>query len=66
MEAAGKGKYDEAHEICSRVEFKLRKNERVNRFLAPGARKPHKRDLPKLASDEFFRYGVNHYVKTRK
>lgn len=58
--------YDEAHDICSRVEFKLRKNERVKQFLAPGRRKIHKRDLPRLASDELFHYVVNHYVKTRK
>jgi hypothetical protein len=58
--------YDTAHEICSRVEFKLRKNQRLKRFLAPGRRKIHKRDLPKLASDEFFHYVVNHFVKTRE
>ena len=58
--------YDTAHEICSRVEFQLRKNKKVKMFLAPGRRKVHKRDLPKLASDELFEYVVNHYVKTRK
>ncbi len=28
--------YDTAHDICSRVEFHLRKNQRVKLFLAPG------------------------------
>jgi hypothetical protein len=58
--------YDTAHDICSRVEFHLRKNERVKLFLAPGRRKIHKGDLSKLASDELFQYVVNHHVKTRK
>src|SRR5438477_12528769 len=34
--------YDPAHEICSTVEFELRKNDRVKMFLAPGRRKLHK------------------------
>ena len=58
--------YDTAHEICSKVEFQLRKNKKVKLFLAPGRRKIHKRDLPKLASEELFEYVLNHYVKTRK
>ncbi len=58
--------YDTAHDVCSRVEFKLRKNQRVKLFLAPGRRKIHMRDLPRLASDDLFRYVVNHFVKTRK
>jgi hypothetical protein len=58
--------YDTAHDICSRVEFKLRKNERVKLFLAPGRRKLHKRDLPKLASEDFFNYVVHHFLKTRQ
>jgi hypothetical protein len=58
--------YDTAHEICSAVEFQLRKNDKVKMFLAPGRRKIHKRDLPKLAGEEFFQYVVNHHVKTRK
>jgi hypothetical protein len=58
--------YDTAHDICSRVEFHLRKNQRVKMFLAPGRRKIHKKDLPRLVSDDFFQYVVNHHVKTRK
>jgi hypothetical protein len=58
--------YDTAHDICSRVEFHLRKNQRVKMFLAPGRRKLHKKDLPKLASDELFGYVVQHHVRTRK
>jgi len=55
--------YDPAHEVCSAVEYDLRKRERVKLFLAPGARKLHKQDLPKLASEELFEYVVAHYVK---
>jgi hypothetical protein len=58
--------YDTAHETCSRIEFQLRKNQKVKLFLAPGRRKIHKRDLPKLASDELFQHVVDHYVKKRK
>lgn len=58
--------YDTAHDICARVEFHLRKNQRVKLFLAPGRRKVHKKDLSKLASDELFQYVVQHHVKTRK
>ena len=58
--------YDTAHEICSCVEFQLRKNQRIKLFLAPGRRKIHKRDLPKLASEELFHYVANHYAKPRQ
>jgi hypothetical protein len=58
--------YDTAHDICSRLEFHLRKNQRVKLFLAPARRKLHKKDLPKLVSDDFFRYVVQHHVRTRK
>lgn len=55
--------YDKAHEICSRVEFKLRLNEGIKRFLAPGRRKLTKADLRKLTSDEVFEYVVQHCVR---
>ena len=57
--------YDTAHDICSRVEFHLRKNQHVKLFLAR-AEKFRKKDLPKLASDELLQYVVQHHVKTRK
>jgi hypothetical protein len=59
---AGLG-YDHAHEICSTVEFDLRKNAPVKRFLAARRRKIHKTDLPRLTSDELFDHVVKHYVK---
>jgi hypothetical protein len=55
--------YDRAHEICSTVEFDLRKNDRVKLFLGPGRRKIHKRDLPKLTSQELFDYVLRNYLK---
>jgi hypothetical protein len=55
--------YDTAHEICSKVEFKLRKNEPIKLFLAPGRRKMTKADLPRLTSEDFFEYVVKHYVE---
>lgn len=55
--------YDRAHAVCSAVEFDLRKNDRVKLFLAPGRRKIHKRDLPKLVADDLFEHVVRHYVK---
>ncbi len=55
--------YDPAHEVCSAVEFDLRKNEPVKMFLAPGRRKVRKTDLPGLTSREIFDYVLEHYVK---
>ena len=55
--------YDPAHEICSKVEFKLRKNDRVKLFLAPGRRKIAKGDLRRLTSPEFFEYVLRQYVR---
>jgi hypothetical protein len=57
--------YDTAHAICSKVEFKLRKNLPIKMFLAPGRRKMTKRDLPRLTAQDFFDYVVQQYVKTR-
>jgi hypothetical protein len=54
--------YDRAHEVCSAVEFDLRKNDRVKLFLAPGRRKIHKKDLPRLTSQELFDHVLAHYV----
>jgi hypothetical protein len=55
--------YDHAHEVCSTVEFDLRRDEPVCRFLAPGRRTVHKRDLPHLTSQDLFDYVREHYVK---
>ncbi len=55
--------YDKAHEICSRVEFDLRKGRGAKTLLSPGRRELQKRDLPGLASDEVFEYVVQHYLK---
>ena len=55
--------YDPAHEVCSTVEFDLRKNEPVKMFLAPGRRKVRKADLPKLTGQEIFDYVLKHYEK---
>ncbi len=55
--------YDPAHEVCSTVEFDLRKNDRVKMFLAPGRRKIHTKDLHRLTSEELFDYVLKHYVK---
>lgn len=55
--------YDKAHEICSRVEFDLRKGRGAKALLSPGRRELQKRDLPGLASEEVFEYVVQHYLK---
>jgi hypothetical protein len=55
--------YDQAHEICSKVEYKLRCNEGCDPLLAPGPRKLSKTDLPKLTKDDFLNYVVRHYLK---
>jgi hypothetical protein len=55
--------YDQAHEICSKVEFKVRQNLGIKPFLAPGRRKVTKADLPKLTSDQVFQYVVKNYLK---
>ncbi len=62
MRDAGLG-YDHAHEVCSAVEFELRKNGPVARFLAPGRRKIHTRDLDRLAAPELFEHVRTHFVK---
>jgi hypothetical protein len=55
--------YDTAHEICSKVEFKLRKGKGVKPLLAPGRRRLGKRDLPHLTEQAVFEYVKSHYVK---
>jgi hypothetical protein len=54
--------YDTAHEICSRVEFDLRKARGATPLLASGQRKIHKKDLARLTSDEVFEYVLRTHV----
>ena len=55
--------YDTAHEICSKVEFKLRKGEGAAPLLGAAHRKLAKKDLPGLTRDEMFQYVVKTYVR---
>lgn len=55
--------YDQAHEICAKVEFNLRKGRGGKPILAPGQRRLAKRDLPKLTRAEIFEYVLKTYSK---
>jgi hypothetical protein len=55
--------YDTAHAICSKVEFDLRKARGATPLLTTGGRKLHKKDLPRLVSDEVFQYVLRTYVR---
>ena len=55
--------YDTAHDICSKVEFDLRKARGATPLLTTGRRKLHKKDLPRLTSDEVFQYVLRNYVR---
>jgi hypothetical protein len=48
--------YDKAHEICSKVEFNLRKGEGAAPLLGAGRRKLAKNDLPRLTEDEMYQF----------
>lgn len=54
--------YDRAHEICSKVEFDLRKRRGASSLLS-GRRKLHKADLVQLTSDELFQFVLKRYVR---
>ena len=54
--------YDTAHEICSKVEFDLRKGEGAAPLLVNGRRKLTKPDLQRLTSDEVFAYVLRTYL----
>ena len=56
-------KYDPTHEVCSKVEFDLRKSADVKRLFAPGRRKIGKSDLPLLTLQELFTFVVKKYFK---
>jgi hypothetical protein len=55
--------YDEAHAICSKLEFNLRKGRGAHPLLVPGRRRLAKRDLPKLTREEVFQYVLKTYLK---
>ena len=55
--------YDRAHEICSDVEFQLRKREGLMPLLVRGRHRLTKRDLPRLTRDEVLEHVVRTYVK---
>lgn len=55
--------YDGAHNICSKMEFDLRKRQGAHSILVPGRRRYSKRDVPRLTSAEFFAYALKTYVK---
>jgi len=57
--------YDRAHEICSRVEFRLRKAEGLTPLLTGGRRKIEKRDLPKLVRTEVYEPVANREIRSR-
>jgi hypothetical protein len=54
--------YDRAHEICSRIDFDLRKRKGATPLLVPGRRKLTKKDLPRLTRDDVFAFGLKTYV----
>jgi hypothetical protein len=55
--------YDTAHEICSKVEFNLRKCKGATPLLVHGRRKLTKPDLPRLTGEEVFDYVKRTYVR---
>jgi hypothetical protein len=57
--------YGPAHEVCSKVEFELRKREGATPLLARGRRKLSKGDLPGLAGEEVFEYVLKKHVRKR-
>lgn len=58
--------YDEAHAICSKVEFDLRWRRPVEGFLASQRRRLAKADVPKLTSPDFFQCVLKTYVRARE
>jgi hypothetical protein len=57
--------YETAHDICSRVEFDLRKGREAAPLLVRGRRKLAKRDLFRLTADDVFAYVLQQYVRTK-
>jgi hypothetical protein len=55
--------YDDAHEIASKLEYKLRQGKGLDVLLAPGRRELTKKDLSKVTSEEVFAYVLRHYLR---
>jgi hypothetical protein len=55
--------YDPAHEICSKVEFDIRKGKGAAPLLTSGRRRLAKTDLAKLTTEAVFAYVVRTHVK---
>jgi hypothetical protein len=55
--------YDRAHEICSQVEFDLRKARGATPLFVRGRRKLGKSDLPRLVCEEVFEYVLRTHVR---
>jgi hypothetical protein len=55
--------YDTAHEICSKVEFNLRKAKGATPLLVRGRRKLTKKDLIRLPSEDVFQHVLRTYVR---
>lgn len=54
--------YDPAHEVCSALEFDLRKGEGATPLLVTGRGKLGKGDLPRLTTLDVFEYVIRTYV----
>lgn len=57
--------YDKAHNICSKVEFDLRKRKGAAPLLVRGRRKLIKGDLPRLTDDDVFEFVLRNYVEKK-
>lgn len=55
--------YNQAHAVCSKVEFDLRKAKGATPLLVPGRRKLNKQDLPRLAREEVFEYVLRTHLR---
>jgi hypothetical protein len=55
--------YDPAHEICSKIEFALRKSAGATPLLTGGRRRLTKADLPRLTDEAVFEYVVRTHVR---
>jgi len=57
--------YDKAHEICSQVEFDLRKGRGAKSLLSASRREMQKHDLPGITEEDVFEYILSAYVQAR-
>ena len=55
--------YDRAHEICSEVEFDLRKSSGATSLLTGGRRRLSKPDLRRLVEQAVFDYVLKNYLR---